>query len=125
MNNELVLVRGVSGSGKSTIARAMIGYYHLETDMFFRDMFGRYNFDYTRLQEAHDWCQRQAYEHLKRGRNVVVSNTFTQRWEMEPYFNIAANLGIPVRVIVATGRYKNIHNVPDEVIQRQIERWED
>jgi predicted kinase len=120
-----LLVRGVSGSGKSTYARSLRGYKHIETDMFFLNWLGKYDFDYTRLGEAHDWCQRTTRHMLQSGNNVVVSNTFTQRWEIQPYLDMAEELGISVEIIVMRGRYQNTHNIPDEVIQRQLDRWED
>ena len=32
---ELVIIRGIPGSGKTTIAKAMTGYQHFEADHFF------------------------------------------------------------------------------------------
>jgi hypothetical protein len=56
---------------------------------------------------------------------VVVSNTFTQRFEMEPYFKLCKELNIVPSIVVMDGKWKSIHNVPEEAIQRMRERWED
>lgn len=82
----IVLIRGLPGSGKSTLARSMESYFHVEADMFFTDPYtGEYNFRREWLGAAHDSCQRMCRDALARGENVVVSNTFTQAWEMKPY----------------------------------------
>lgn len=120
---ELVLIRGLPGSGKSTLAKSMAGYLHIETDMYFIEN-GEYKFDSSLIAEAHRWCQRLTKYALKTV-SVVVSNTFTQKWEMQPYFDMAAELGVPVRVIEATGNFKNIHGVPEAAIERMRARWEE
>lgn len=54
VDTELVLIRGLPGSGKSTMAKvlALVGYQHFEADMFFvRD--GTYCYDRSRIREAH------------------------------------------------------------------------
>lgn len=121
---ELVLIRGLPGSGKSTMARAMTGYVHLEADMFFVGDDGVYRYDREKIKAAHLWCQRETRKALARGESVVVSNTFTRRFEMEPYFGMARKLGVSVRVIEATGNWPNIHGVPPEVIKKMRQRWE-
>jgi hypothetical protein len=98
---------------------AMVGYEHFEADQFFmRD--GAYCFDGSRVREAHAWCQRTTCQALKEGRRTVVSNTFTQLREMESYLAMSRN----VRVIEATGRWDNEHDVPPETLRRMAERWE-
>lgn len=123
MKHELVLIRGLPGSGKSTLAKSLSGYVHFEADMYFMDD-DEYKFDPALIAEAHRWCQRATRLALKTT-SVVVSNTFTQKWEMQPYFDMAAELGVPVRVIEATGNFKNIHGVPDAAIERMRARWEE
>lgn len=116
---ELVLVRGLPGSGKSTLARSMVSHQHVEADMFFMSS-GEYKFAPEWLGAAHDSCQRMTKAFLDNGENVVVSNTFTQAWEMKPYFD----MGHPVRVVKCEGRWQNEHGVPVEAIERMAARWE-
>ena len=122
---ELVLIRGLPGSGKSTLAKSMQMHHHIEADMYFVQSYVGYVFDPSKLRAAHGWCQSEARRMLEAGRYVVVSNTFTQKWEMQPYLDMAASMNIPVRVIEATGNFKNVHGVPDDAIERMRARWEE
>ena len=101
----------------------MEGFLNFEADQFFM-VDGEYRYDAAKIREAHEWCQRMTREALERGENVVVSNTFTRRFEMEPYFEIGRDLGITPTIITATGRWKNTHGVPDAVIRKMESRWE-
>jgi len=118
--SKLVLIRGLPGSGKSTMAKAMKGYVHVEADMYF-NITGEYIFEPTKIKEAHKWCQLLAQNALEHGKNVVVSNTFVRQWEIMPYMFMGAD---DIEILVATGDYGSIHNVPEFAIQRMKDNWE-
>lgn len=119
--SRLVLIRGLPGSGKSTLAQVMAGYTHIEADMYFTNSDGEYVFDKTKLKDAHSWCQTECRRLLAHGVPVVVSNTFTCLWEMQPYFE----MGTRASVIVARGEFQDKHRVPQAVIDAMRARWEE
>ena len=124
----LVLVRGLPGSGKSTLAKAMSqaeGWHHIEADMFFVDQKGNYVFDKSKIRYAHEWCQMRCRILLEHGQtNIVVSNTFCEEWEVTPYRQIALRHRACLSIITLAGDYGNIHNVPDESIERMKARFD-
>lgn len=56
---------------------------------------------------------------------IAVSNTFTQEWEMEPYFQLADKYGYQVFSIIVENRHEgaNQHGVPQEKIQVMKDRF--
>lgn len=120
---KLTLIRGLPGSGKSTLAKQQAA-IHFEADMFFmkNDV---YCFDLSLLGEAHQWCENQTASTLQQGQAVVVSNTFTQWWQIEPYIQIAKRQNVPVKLLEARGNYQNVHDVPEEVIAKLKAGYED
>ena len=125
----LILIRGLPGSGKTTYAKELIkqnpNLSHYEADMFFEDGDGYYHFDYRQLKDAHSWCLYQTSKDLSKGKSVIVSNTFTQKWEIQPYIDLVGKYGVEVVVKKAIGEYKNIHGVPAIAIDKMKARWDD
>ena len=108
---------------------------HYEADMYFevQDKLTRsweYRFDPNRLKEAHETCHAKTLSSLGAGQDVIVSNTFTRVAEMQPYLNMANKLQAEIEIYemshepVLEKIQKNIHNVPDHVIEKMIDRWE-
>jgi predicted kinase len=131
MEKILILCRGVSGAGKTTFAKTLGG-IHIEADQYFIDGEGNYKFDGSKIKLAHEYCraQTEAWMQTKGDQvstnKIVVSNTFTQLWEMEPYFEMAKRHGYKVFSIVVENRHggTNVHEVPEEKVEQMKNRFE-
>lgn len=121
---ELFLLRGVPGSGKSTLAKTLGG-VQLEADMYFHKS-GEYKFDATKLKEAHEWCRSECERAMGWDLKVVVSNTFTQEWEMEAYFELAKKYGYRVYSLIVENRHGGVneHNVPEDKVEQMRKRFQ-
>ena len=126
MTNKLVLIRGIPGSGKSTIARQYFSdCIHLEADMYFISPQGDYVYDPSRIKQAHAWCFESAKIFLNNKKDVVVSNTFTTHKEINPYIQYASNNNIPYVVFRTRQNYGSIHSVPADIIDKMRNRFQD
>ena len=73
----LYIMRGISGSGKSTLAK-QIGGLILGSDEFWM-VGGKYQFDESRIGEAHQWNQQRAEKAMQQGISpIIVDNTNVQ-----------------------------------------------
>jgi predicted kinase len=134
MTKILTIVRGLPGSGKSTFANFVWNDYAIcEADKFFYDKEGNYNFDASKLKQAHEWCRNEVETRMKDNQNnpqyypeIVVSNTFTQEWEMQAYFDLAEKYEYKVFSVIVENRHgnKNIHGVPDDTLKRMKDRFQ-
>lgn len=129
---ELILIRGLPGSGKTTLARHLIttnqmlkmsaSVNHYEADMFFM-VNEKYEFDATRLNQAHNWCLDKTREGVEQGGTVIVSNTFTRLRELRPYFELAKEFNIVPVVYLAQNTFGSVHGVPEETMDKMKERF--
>lgn len=123
---QLYIIRGVSGSGKSTFAIELslalsgcgVEAFCVEADSYFRDSFGNYNFNPEKLYDAHKCCQRTVEKKMQDGAVVIVSNTSTKESELKPYLTLAEKYGYNVTSLIVENRNntKSIHNVPEETL---------
>jgi predicted kinase len=126
MEKRLILVRGIPGSGKTTFARSLGG-VHYEADMFFMDQNSNYVFDATKLKEAHEWCRSMCEHEMGEEESlIVISNTFTQEWEMKSYLDLASKYGYIAFTIIVENRHGgvNTHGVPEDKIQEMKDRFQ-
>lgn len=121
---ELFLLRGLPGAGKSTLARS-IGGHHVEADQYFMDS-GTYRFNTSRLKDAHKWCKIICEEFMEMELRITVSNTFTQEWEMQPYYHLAEKYGYRVYSLIVENRHRGVneHGVPEEKLVQMKNRFE-
>jgi predicted kinase len=129
---ELILLRGIPGSGKTTLGEVILykpnnDLKPLSADDYFTLPDGTYNFSFEKLKEAHNDCQQRCAILMSNGVvKIVVSNTFTQEWEMKPYYEMAERYGYRVHSVIVENRHGgvNTHGVPDEKLEIMKNRFE-
>jgi predicted kinase len=130
---ELILLRGLPGAGKSTLAKVILQIREtdepevLSADDFFINDRGEYEFDPEKIKEAHNYCQFRCSERMRQQKaRIVVANTFTQEWEMKIYFDMAERYNYRVHTVIVENRHnsENVHNVPEDKLQKMKERFE-
>jgi predicted kinase len=138
----LYIVRGVSGSGKSSLVKELIAKYHngigyiYSTDEFFY-VDQEYRHEPKLLGIAHDWNLARAYRAMHASKSpIFIDNTNTQCWEAKRYVQFGLECGYEIQIIepktpwwlerncVELAR-RNQHGVKLEVIQSMLARWED
>jgi len=134
MSKLLVLLRGLPGSGKSSFAKHMWSDFVIcEADQFFYNPEGNYNFDPSKLRDAHKYCRDRVETFMSDNEKnpqfypeIVVSNTFTREWEMDEYFKLAKKYDYQVVSLIVENRHgnKNIHGVPDSKMEEMRNRFE-
>lgn len=140
MEKDLILLRGLPGSGKSTMAK-IIGGELFEADTYFmvyknpdtgeiterHRWDGVYEFDHSLIKQAHEDCLNRVEKSMvwKHGR-ICVSNTFTKEWHMEKYYELAKKWKYRVHSLIVENRHgnENIHNVPKETIYNMMKNFE-
>jgi predicted kinase len=131
----LYILRGLPGSGKSTLAKTLVHSGSIcEADQFFVNKeTGEYEFNPDEIKIAHQWCKDEVENRMKSNQEnpqyhpaIVVSNTFTQEWEMDWYFKLAEKYDYKVFTLIVENRHggKNIHGVPDEKLEIMKNRFQ-
>ena len=118
----LYIVRGLPGSGKSTLAKTLVSepaLYHHEADQFFVSKNGVYVYDPNLIGKAHQFCYNNVKANME-GEipKIVVSNTSTTKKEIKPYLDLCSLYGYTPFIVVCQNNFGNIHNVPQEVIEK-------
>ncbi|XP_039729014.1 NEDD4-binding protein 2-like 2 isoform X1 [Pteropus medius] len=133
----LILLRGLPGSGKTTLSRVLLGQSRdgivFSTDDYFHHQDG-YRYNVNQLGDAHDWNQNRAKQAINQGRSpVIIDNTNTQAWEMKPYVEMAIGKGYRVEFHEPETWWKfdpeelekrNKHGVSRKKIAQMLDRYE-
>jgi predicted ABC-type ATPase len=124
----VIILRGCSGSGKTTFTDFLLENKNNVVEICADNYFiknGEYNFDPSKLGEAHQQCKIEFKNSLEDSSVdcIVIANTNTKDWEFEYYESMAKDNGCRVFHIVIENRHngKNIHKVPEKVLDKQRE----
>lgn len=136
-----VLMRGLPGSGKSFIAYQLVEEtvktaenHIVSADQYFTNKMGRYNFDSSKLSEAHEFTQRQFTQLACQGVSpLIVDNTNMCYWEMYYYLQVAVQYKYHVEIMEPATpwmlrpdilKQKNTHAVPEATIKNMRAKYE-
>lgn len=138
----MIIMRGAPGSGKSYLAREIIdmGLHGAEytdfifsTDDYFVNLYGQYEYNRLKLDDAHAFNQKRVLKKAQDGWSpVIVDNTNCKEWEMYPYFHMAVKFGYIVEIVESRTPWsqsagklamRNAHNVPKVKIQQMLRNY--
>lgn len=141
----LHIVRGPSGCGKTTFAKTFITEWEqweegsppviIAADDFFTSKDGTYEFDPRLLSRAHTECITNTMIEMHMERDIVITNTFANRWEYNPYVWLAKTGGVeciiyepdimhdPFDGMIERMEKRGTHDVPLETIANQVENF--
>jgi predicted kinase len=140
MDNELYLMRGCAGCGKSTLAREMrernlsLTVVLSADHAFYDDSLGHYLWSANGLYHAHKLCQIKTENAMKQKLDVIVDNTNLTQKEIWPYILLAEAYNYTVYLIEPTTEWannpeecykRNTHRVPLEAIENMLKRKQD
>jgi predicted kinase len=126
MEKNLIIVRGIPGSGKTTFAK-MIGRAICCADDWHTDREGNYNWKPENVGKAHDWCKRKCRRFMKKNINpVLVVNTSTTEKELAPYIAMAKYYGYKYFSVIVENRHGGVneHGVPEQTLDKMTDRFE-
>lgn len=120
----LIILRGVSGAGKSTFCNLIGGNKVVCcADDFFTDIHGNYKWYPDGLGKAHKYCAEQFDKALDDDTidNIIIANVNAKPADWKYYVDKATEQGLKVTFVVLENRHgnKDIHSVPFETLERQ------
>lgn len=107
----LILVFGLPGSGKTTLARAFaatLGILHLNSDLLRRELNLMGQYSPEDKKRVYDVLIERARMALLAGQKVVIDSTFSRESVRELFRQLAAECGAPLRWVEVRSKEKTI-----------------
>jgi len=125
MEKVLIILRGLPGSGKTTLA-PYISEQICCADDFFINVRGEYVFDVKKLGEAHNFSIAKCRLMMAAGHpKIVIANTNVTDKEMEPYEELAKIFRYKIFHVIVENRHggKTAHDVPEQAIEKRKKQF--
>jgi predicted kinase len=125
MKKVLVILRGLPGSGKNAFAEVLNTKAICCADDYLM-INGVYDWQYWKLNAAHNWCERKCERFMKvNAELIVVANTSVHIRDMKRYFDLAEVYGYKVFSIILENRHGgvNSHGVAEETLENMRKKF--
>jgi predicted kinase len=125
MKKVLVILRGLPGSGKNAFAEVLNTKAICCADDYLM-INGVYDWQYWKLNAAHNWCERKCERFMKvNAELIVVANTSVHTRDMKRYFDLAEVYGYKVFSIILENRHGgvNSHGVAEETLENMRKKF--
>ncbi len=126
----LILLRGLPGSGKTTLAKVLSenGKYPVFSvdDFFTNKNNGDYQFEFDKNHLAYKQCEENTKQSMQKNcEKIFIDNVFSLEWELEPYFKLASEFNYQIFICTIENRHKgkNIHNISQEQLEKMAVKY--
>lgn len=120
----LYIIRGLPGSGKSTLGKQLCGEHSYQADDFFY-VKGEYRFDGSLLAHAHYHCEQNVSNAMQEGVDKIATcNVFAIQKDVDAYIKLAQEYRYSIQLIECQSNFGSVHNVPQKTIQQMATIWQ-
>ncbi len=128
--SSLIILRGLPGSGKSTLAKLLSEndkwpVYSIDS-YFTNPETNNYKFEFDKNHLAYKNCEELTELAMKNKiEKIILDNTFTLDWEIEPYFKMSKiyNYKVFVATVENYHQGKNKHEINDEQLNKMAQKY--
>lgn len=133
-NKKLIILRGLPGSGKSRIAKRLVGNGVIHSTDNYLSKKGKYEFDHDNIARYHRFNLIDSIRSMKKGISpIIIDNTNIMAFHCMNYVEQGKIYGYEIEVIEADTPWvfdveelvkRNSHGVPRDTIIDMLQKYE-